>query len=153
MLTFHHVVVGHLLTVETLGGVHLAAPTPSRLPQQRHDQFSLILLLAGDGQQVEHVLRRPQRLLDKCSTPQVKFLCYNIKPLQTSITVDDFQNLPQVFAGDDVVLNCSPGENDEICQVIFVANLESLETVRNVSMKQQSVILYRNISQIFLLKK
>ena len=62
MLTSDHVVIGDLLTIKTVGGVHLAVPTHCRLPEQLDQQLGLkaslqlIIVLTGGGQQVKNIL-------------------------------------------------------------------------------------------------
>ena len=62
ILTSDHVVIGDLLTIKTVGGVHLTVPTHGRLPEQLDQQLSLkaplqlIIVLTGGGQQVENIL-------------------------------------------------------------------------------------------------
>ena len=46
--------------------------------------------------------------------------------------MNDPEDLAQVSASDDVILNGSPGQNHEVSEVIFVSNLQCLEAVANV---------------------
>ena len=48
------------------------------------------------------------------------------------VSVDDSEDLAEVSARDDVILNGSSGQYHEVRKVIFVSNLQGLKAVTNI---------------------